>query len=65
MISGIIFIITFVFFTSVLAKTEYLPPLGPINNVVSDEVDLEIVIERYANSGDDKVILGYSFWNDF
>lgn len=38
MISGIIFIITFVFFTSVLAKTEYLPPLGPINNVVSDEV---------------------------
>lgn len=64
----LLFISTFIF-----AKTTYLPPLGEVENIVSDDVlnfitssntDLTIEIERYANSGYDDVILGYSFWND-
>ncbi|MCQ2107200.1 MAG: S8 family serine peptidase [Fibrobacter sp.] len=39
-------------------------PFEVVDFITSSNADLTIEIERYANSGDDNVILGYSFWND-
>ncbi len=39
-------------------------PFEVVDFVTSSNSDLTIVILRYANSGADDVILGYSFWND-
>ena len=39
-------------------------PFEVVDFTTSSSSDLTIEILRYANSGDDDVILGYSFWND-
>ena len=39
-------------------------PFEVVDFVTSSNSDLTIEISRFANSGDDKVILGYCFWND-
>ena len=39
-------------------------PFEVVDFTTSSNADLTIEIYRYANSGDDDVILGYSFWND-
>lgn len=39
-------------------------PFEMVDFTTSSNSDLTIVIYRFANSGDDDVILGYSFWND-
>lgn len=39
-------------------------PFEVVDFTASSNADLTITIYRFANSGDDDVILGYSFWND-
>ncbi len=39
-------------------------PFEVVDFTTSSNADLTITIYRFANSGDDDVILGYSFWND-
>ena len=39
-------------------------PFEVVDFTTTSNADLTIEILRYANSGDDDVILGYSFWND-
>lgn len=40
-------------------------PFEVVDFTTQTNADLTIKIIRYANSGSDNVILGYSFWNDF
>lgn len=40
-------------------------PFEVVDFTTTSSADLTIEIHRFANSGDDNVILGYSLWNDF
>lgn len=40
-------------------------PFEVVDFTTTSNADLTIEIYRYANSGTDNVILGYTLWNDF
>lgn len=47
------------------SSTSAKNPFEVVDFTTTSDADLTIEIHRYANSGDDNVILGYSLWNDF